>query len=66
MPGSEFSLGGSGGLVTAVLFAELGLALVIILLRGYTRHFIKGGLAADDYALWVTWVCYIHRGVESV
>lgn len=52
----EYALKGDGPLVASVLFAELGLAAIVIALRGYTRHFIKGGLAPDDYALWVTWV----------
>lgn len=50
------ALNGDGPLVAGVLFTELGIAAVVIGMRGYTRHVIKGGLAPDDYALWVTWV----------
>lgn len=50
------ALGGEGPMVAAVLFTELGIAAIMIGLRGYTRYFIRGGLAPDDYALWITLV----------
>lgn len=50
-------LGGKGPAVLACLWTQAGVTLTCIALRWYTRHFIKGKVGADDYMLWVTWVC---------
>ncbi|KAG6365590.1 hypothetical protein INS49_007201 [Diaporthe citri] len=49
-------LGGKGPSVLACLWAQTAVTLTCIVLRWYTRRFIKGKVGADDYVLWVTWI----------
>lgn len=53
-------IGGRGGTVLAVIWGENFLTLILIGLRFYTRHFIRGKVGWDDYWLIVTWVGLSH------
>lgn len=57
---SNMPVGGKGPAVLACLWTETVVTLTCIVLRWYTRHYIKGKVGADDYLLWITWVriCY--------
>lgn len=58
---SNMPLGGKGPSVLACLWAQTAVTLTCIVLRWYTRRYIKGKVGADDYVLWVTWVrIYYH------
>lgn len=50
-------IGGKGGMVIGVIWAENLLSFVLIALRVYTRKFIKGKVGWDDICLIITWVC---------
>lgn len=54
--GPASGIGGKGGMVVGVIWAENALSLGLILLRMYTRRFVKGRLGWDDLCLVITWV----------
>lgn len=58
---SNMPLGGKGPSVLACLWAQTAVTLTCIVLRWYTRRYIKGKVGADDYVLWVTWVRIYYR-----
>lgn len=49
-------IGGKGGMVIGVIWAENLLTFGLISLRVYTRKFIKGKVGWDDICLIITWV----------
>ncbi|CAH0022450.1 unnamed protein product, partial [Clonostachys rhizophaga] len=55
-------IGGRGGTVLAVIWGENFLTLILIGLRFYTRHFIRGKVGWDDYWLIVTWLLVVIFG----
>ncbi|CAG9957028.1 unnamed protein product [Clonostachys rosea f. rosea IK726] len=55
-------IGGRGGTVLAVIWGENFLTLILIGLRFYTRHFIRGKVGWDDYWLIVTWLLMVIFG----
>lgn len=62
-------LGGKGPSVLACLWTQTVVTLTCIVLRWYTRRYIKGKVGADDYVLWLTWVSicdHVARRVDGV
>ena len=49
-------IGGKGVTITVTLWVCTMICLPFILLRLYTRRYLRGGLGSDDYCLIVDWV----------